>query len=197
MSFLKGLRFLRRLRRDRRGAAAAEFAVFAPVFGLAFAGTYDLGNIVYTRMKVQDALNTGANHALVQAKSVTAAAGPGLAADIARIVRNNEGTPYADASVVVNNGPTASNGSTGTSSGGTAAQADQCYCPTVTFLATPPYTKTYSFGAAVACQSTCAGGGKAGKFVRITASHAYTPLFTGFGIVQSGTISDTTEVQVS
>lgn len=189
-------RLSRRLARDRRGAVAAEFAVFAPVLCLVFAGTFDLGNIVYTRMRVQDALNTGANHALVQAKSVTAAKGATLAADIARIVRNNEGAPWADASVTLNNGPTASNGTAGTNAGGTAADADKCYCPGVSYLAVAPYTKTFTYGAGVACNSACAGGGTAGKFVRITASHAYTVLFLGYGIVQNGTITDTTEVQV-
>ena len=187
---------LRQLAGDSGGAAAAEFVMVAPVLALVFAGTFDLGNIVYVKMKVQDALNTGANYALVQAKSVSAAGGATLASDIARIVRNNEGTPYADASVEVNNGPTAANNGTATS-GGTASQADQCYCPTVAFARTAPYAKTYSYGAAVACQSACAGGGKAGKFVRITASHSYSPLFIGYGIVQAGSISETTEVQVS
>ena len=174
-----------------------EFAIFAPVLCLLFAGTIDLGNIVYTRMRVHDALNTGANHALVQAASATAAKGSGLAVDIARIVRNAGGEPFADASVTLNNGPTTTDTAAGKTAGGTPAEADRCYCPGVSYGATAPYTKTFTYGSAVACGAPCSDGGvKGGKFVRITASHPYTVLFAGYGIVADGVIAQTTEVQV-
>jgi Flp pilus assembly protein TadG len=186
----------RRLAHDRRGAAAMEFALVAPVLCLVFAGIVDLGNMVYTRMRVRDALNTGAQHALVQAQDLTAAKGAQLAADVARIVRNAGGAPFSDATVLLNNGPTATDTAEGARTSGSAAAVEQCYCPGVSYKATPPYTKTFTYGAAVACNSACTDGGKAAKFIRITAARAYTPLFAGYGIVEAGTISYTAEVQV-
>ena len=47
----------------------------------------------------------------------------------------------------------------------------------------------------MACGSICSGGGIAGKFVTITASKPYTPLFGGFGIVSNGNITIKAVVQ--
>ncbi|WP_244420685.1 hypothetical protein [Mesorhizobium japonicum] len=47
----------------------------------------------------------------------------------------------------------------------------------------------------MACGSICSGGGIAGKFVTITASKPYTPLFGGFGIVSNGNITVKAVVQ--
>ena len=173
-----------------------EFALVAPLLCLIFAGIVDLGNMVYTRMRVRDALTTGAQHALVQAQGLTAAKGAQLATDVARIVRNAGGAPFADATVVLNNGPVATATAAGAATSGSAAGVGQCYCPGVSYLAVPPYTKTFTYGAPVACNSPCADGGRAAKFVRITASRAYTPLFIGYGIVEAGIIASTTEVQI-
>ncbi len=182
--------------RDRRGNAVVEFAILTPVLCGIFAGLFDVGNLVYTRERINDALNTGANYAIVQGASTTSTGGAQLATDIARIARGAGGSNWADVTVVVNNGPTASNTSTGTSSGGTAANADSCYCPPQNAGNSSASNSSFSYGNSVACGSACTGGGYAGKFISIVVSHNFSPIWTGYGYVNNGTVTQSAEVQV-
>ncbi|MBY0333970.1 MAG: pilus assembly protein [Acetobacteraceae bacterium] len=52
--------------RARRGVAATEFAVLAPVLGLIALGAYDFGNAVQTSIRLDRAVRTGAQHAVLQ-----------------------------------------------------------------------------------------------------------------------------------
>jgi len=182
--------------RDRRGNAVVEFAILTPVLCAVFAGLFDVGNLVYTRERINDALNTAANYAIVQGAAATSTGGAQLATDLARVARGAGGTDWADVTVVVNNGPTASNTSSGTTSGGTAANADSCYCPPRTAGNSSASNATFSFGTAVACKSACTGGGSAGKFISIVVSHSFSPIWTGYGYVNNGTVTQSAEVQV-
>jgi Flp pilus assembly protein TadG len=179
------------LARDRRGAAAVEFALVTPIFCLLLAGIVDLGGALYTKFKLDAAVTAGANFAQLNASNVTAANGQTLANNIATIVEASEGASWADGGVVVNDGPTTTvSGGTATSSG-TAANADLCYCPTGT-------PGSFTWGSSATCGNACPGTntGYAGKFVTITASHSYTPIFSSYGIVQNGTITASAAVQV-
>jgi Flp pilus assembly protein TadG len=176
--------------RDRSGVAAVEFALISPTIILVLVGLIDLGGMLYTRFQLDASLSAGANYAMVNATSVNSTSGAGLASTLAGLVSSGQSNNWASSSVTVNNGPTA--GSTGgtVSTGGTASDADSCYCPTGT-------ASSVTWGAAETCGSTCSGGGYAGKFVQLSASHSYTPIFSGYGIVApNGTITTYSLVQV-
>ncbi len=177
--------------RDRAGVAAVEFALVTPIFCLLLAGIVDLGGALYTKFKLDAAVTAGANFAQVNAGNVGSANGQTLANNIATIVETSQGSGWADDGVIVNNGPaTTVTGGTAASSG-TASDADACYCPSGT-------PGAFTWGSAVTCGSACPGvnTGYAGKFVTITASHQYTPIFSTYGIVQNNTISASAAVQV-
>ena len=127
---------------------------------------------------------------MVNASSVNSTAGPALASTMAALVANAQGASTANASITVNGGPTATIGGSPTGSGGTASAANACYCPSGTAPAV-------IWGAAATCGSACGGGGYAGKFVLVQASHAYTPILSGFGFVQSGQITSSSMARVA
>jgi Flp pilus assembly protein TadG len=179
----------RDLLRDRRGVAAIEFALMTPVFCLLLAGVVDLGGALYTKFKLDSAVTAGANFAQINAANVSSTGGPALATNIATIVETSEGAGWADDSVVVNNGPTASVTGGTAASGGTASNADVCYCPTGT-------AASFTWGSSTTCGAACPSGGYAGKFVIITATRAYTPIFSSYGVVQNDAITTSSAVQV-
>ena len=176
---------------DRAGIAAIEFALATPVFCLLLAGIVDLGGALYTKFKLDAAVTAGANFAQVNASNVSAANGQTLANNIATIVETSQGSSWANDGVVVNNGPAASVSGGASSTSGTASNADLCYCPSGT-------PGAFTWGSSVTCGSACPGTNKgyAGKFVTITASRAYTPIFSSYGVVQNDTISASAAVQV-
>jgi Flp pilus assembly protein TadG len=178
---------LRRWRRDARGVAAVEFALFAPIIGVILAGAVDFGGVVFVKFGIENAVSAGANYAIVNAAKVNSTNGPTLANNISAIVAS---AGSGGNSVVVNNGPTATYASDNTiTPSGTASNANSCYCPTIS-------SSTVTWGAAATCGSSCAGGGIAGKFVRITANRNYTPFFFNYGIVTGGSITVRVMVQV-
>jgi Flp pilus assembly protein TadG len=180
------------LLRARRAVAAVEFALLVPVFTLALAGIVDLGSAVYTWSRLQAALALGANYALVNSGQVSSTSGTTLASAVASLVAKGNGNPPATVTVVVNNGPTATTtgGATPTTSG-TAANADSCYC-----LSGSP--TSWTWGSAIACGSTttCTGSSStAGKFVTISASYSFSPIFAGYAFSTSGTMTAGSVVQ--
>jgi Flp pilus assembly protein TadG len=182
---------LARLAGDRRGIAAVEFALVAPVFCLLFAAAVDFGGVLFTRFKLNAAVAAGANYAQVNSANVSAAGGAALATNIANIVQTNDGGAWADDNVVVNNGPATTVVAGAPTTSGVAANADACYCPTGT-------SGALVWGSARTCGQACPGtdAGLAGKFVVITASKPYTPLFADYGIVRDGLITASATVQV-
>lgn len=173
------------------GTAMVEFALLAPVFVLIFAGVLDLGNAMYTQIRLESALAAGVNYALLPASvtKVTPANAATLASNIATLVTTSDPTPQPDATVVVNNGPivTVTSG-TAVSSGSATSVDTSYYCPS----GMPP---NMSWGSPVAYGSSCAGGGKAGQFVSVTASFNYTSFFP-YSFVQNGTMTLGAAVQV-
>jgi Flp pilus assembly protein TadG len=152
------------------------------------AGTVDLGLLVYTEEEIDAAVAAGAGYAAVNATSVNSSGGSSLASAIAKIVANTNGSGWANSSVVVNNGPTATVTGGTLSTGGTASSADSYYCPTGS-------PGNWSWGSSVTQGSSCSGGGIGGKFVTVTASRSFTPLFPTFGFVQNGTISQSALIE--
>ena len=174
--------------RDRRGGALVEFAVLAPVLGLVLAGAVDFGGVVLTRSQIENAVSGAANFAILNAAKVTAVDASDLGQKIAAYLGNSGGVTQA--TVVVNGGPTASFSGGTVSTSGSASAAGACYCPT-----RDAGSGALSWGSAVTCGNACATGGRAGKFIVVSASRNYTPLFAGYGIVSSGGISVRAVVQ--
>jgi len=176
---------------DRRGVAAVEFALLTPVFCLLLAGIVDLGGALYTKFKLDSAVTAGANYAQINAGNVSSTNGQALATNIATIVETSQGSGWANDGVVVNDGPSTSVSSGTASTSGTASNADLCYCPTGA-------PGAFTWGSSTTCGSACPGSntGYAGKFVTITATKQYTPIFSSYGIVQNNTISASAAVQV-
>jgi Flp pilus assembly protein TadG len=186
--FAAAIARLLRLRGNRAGVAAVEFAMVLPMFGLLLAGVVDLGNVLYTRFRLDSAVSAAADYVEVNAASVSSTGGATLASNAATIVQSSQGASWANASVVINNGPTSTVNNGTSSAGGTASGADSCYCPTYS-------AGTTTWGSAMSCGAACASSGTAGKFVTITATRAYSPVFSTYGIVQNGTISASATVQ--
>jgi Flp pilus assembly protein TadG len=176
---------------DDRGIAAVEFALLAPIFCLLMAGVIDLGGVLFTKFQLDAAVTAGANFAQVNASNVSSTNGAALASNIATIVETSQGAGWANDGVVVNNGPTTTVTTGTASSGGTATNADSCYCPSGT-------PGAFTWGSAATCGNPCSGSntGFAGKFVTITASRQYTPIFSSYGIVANNTITASAAVQV-
>jgi hypothetical protein len=124
---------------------------------------------------------------MVNAANVSSTSGATLASNIAQVVESNAGSNWANDDIVVNNGPSNSMTSGSPTTGGTASNADSCYCPTI--------SGTFTWGSAQTCGVACSGGGIAGKFVTITATHTYTPIFSTYGIVTNGTITASSAVE--
>jgi Flp pilus assembly protein TadG len=177
-----------RLGGDRAGVAAVEFAMVMPIFGLLLAGIVDLGNVLYTRFRVDSAVSAAANYVEVNAASVNSTGGATLASNAATVAQSSQGANWANTTVVINNGPTSTVNNGTSSAGGTASGADSCYCPSFS-------GGTTSWGSGMSCGASCPSSGTAGKFVTITVSRAYSAVFSTYGIVQNGTISASATVQ--
>jgi Flp pilus assembly protein TadG len=151
--------------RENAGTATVEFALFASLFVIIVAGTADFGYWIYTASGLTAAVSAGSQYA--ENNAATVASNPsGLATDISTVVNNANGMGWATSTINVNNG----NDTTG------------CYCPTGS-------PGSWTWGSAAACGSACAGGGVAGQFVTITASHTVSPLFPTYNLTYNGTIS--------
>jgi len=181
--------FLRsRLIHDRCGTSAVEFALVLPIFLLLLVGIADFGGALYVKFGLNSVVSAAANYALVGNASVTSTSGASLASNLASIVSNARGTNWANGTVVVNNGPSATITSGTVTSSGTASNADLCYCPVKAATG-------ITWGSSATCASTCSSGsGIAGKFVTIVASKTYSPIFSSYGLVKNGTISSNTVV---
>jgi len=186
------------LLRTRRCVAALEFALLSPVFVLVFAAVVDLGNALYTWSKLEQALALGANYALINTASVTASdqTNQTLANSIATMVATSNPGHGADATVVVNNGTTAT--VTGTASGagspsdsGTASNAQSYYCLTGS-------PANWAWGTGYANNTTaCTDGSQPGQFVTIAVSYTFTPFFLAYHFITNNTMTDGAVVQTN
>ncbi|MDB5640758.1 MAG: pilus assembly protein [Hyphomicrobiales bacterium] len=167
--FLRGID-PRRFLRDTRGVSGIEFAFIAPVLTVMMVGVVDMGGMVAAKLDLNASVSTAAAYAQMNAANVSAANGASLASKLALIVAHARGSSWANSVVSVNNGPGSSVTSGAQSSSGTASQADSCYCPSKTGA-------TVTWGATQTCSNACSGGGVAGKFVALTATRQFTPIF--------------------
>jgi Flp pilus assembly protein TadG len=181
-------RSLRRLLAHEQGVSAVEFAVVAPLFCLVFVGMIDFGGVIIAKMGLDGATSAGANYALTRSAEVTAGDSATLAGNIASVVGSDSG---ATVTVVVNNGATVNRVNGVNSASGSAANAALCYCPTRS-------GDTITWGSAVACGDPCATGGvTSGRFILISASNSYQPVFSDYGFVSDGQVQAIAMVQVA
>jgi Flp pilus assembly protein TadG len=187
-SFARLLRLPAHFRRDRTGASALEFALLAPVFLVILAGVLDIGTLLHTKYRLNAAIAAGSNYALVNGQDISEDDGAGLALNIAKVLAGEQPMSSSESTVVVNNAAQVS------VSGGVATTAsmpgdgDACYCPT-------KVNGAIAWGSTATCGSVCAGGNVAGKFVLISISKPYAPMFGGYGFTDAGQISVSAVVQ--
>lgn len=151
----------------------------------------DIGLAVRTKFQLASGLAAASNYALANASSANSSSGATRPSSFASLIASANAANWANATVNVNNGPTASmsTGSTTVTAGGTASGADSCYCPSGS-------ESSITWGTAVTCGSSCSTSGPlAWKFIRLTASRAYTPMIMAAGVISSP-ITATSVVQV-
>lgn len=177
-------------RRANAGMAAIEFAVIVPVFLVLLMGGVDMGQMLFAYYKLDQAVASGSQYAVLNAGEVNSTSGATLATNIATVVESANGSAWANDTVVVNNGPSATATNGGITMGGTASNADSCYCPSGS-------PGSWSFGNAKNCNASCDGGGNAttGKYVTITATYAYSPMIKIFSFLNNTTLSQSAMVQ--
>jgi Flp pilus assembly protein TadG len=167
---------------DARASSAVEFAFLSPVFLLILTASADFGLSMYDRFNLNAAVSAAANYALVNAANVESADGPTLASNLGLIVANGHAANWANATIVVNNGPTATLTAGVLTTGGTASNANSCYCPTVG-------SNGVAWGSVATCGAACASGGVAGKFVYISATTQYTSIFGSNAVIATGPLA--------
>lgn len=173
--------------RARSGAAAIEFAILMPILGLILAAAIDFGSLIFAKSRIEAAVSGSANLAIVRATQVSEAGSTQLAQTLAAYIGGSGAVD--EATVTVNAGPSSRFTGSSVTTSGAASAAGSCYCPTVNA------DGSVAWGGAAACGTACGGGGFAGRFVAITASRAYSPLFSNYGVVSNGDIVVNTIVQ--
>ncbi|UXT20448.1 pilus assembly protein [Agrobacterium tumefaciens] len=176
-----------RVSRDRKGNAGIEFALVAPIFVLVLLASTDLGMLLFSRFRLEEAVSASASYAIAHADQVDSANGDELAKNLALMIASNH-QGDATAFVQINNGSQASYDGTKIKIGGVASQANACYCPKGS-------ASTVEWGSQQTCGAACPDGGRAGRYVSVTAREAYTPLFSALDIVKADSITASTIVQ--
>jgi Flp pilus assembly protein TadG len=132
-----------------RGVAAVEFAITLPILLLFMGGVTDFGIIYYRQAGLSAAVAAGAQYA-----NLTDQLSPPVTAANIQTVLTAAAAQSLGSNITVI--ATASNPAT-------------CYCITGS---SPSSTVT-----STACGSTCTSGGTAGKYVQLTLSTNYAPMF--------------------
>lgn len=167
---------------EENGTALVEFTLVLPILVLLLAMAIDFGAVLHTRFRLNASVSAGANYALVHGGEATPSGAPALARSIAALVADSQGPDWANASTLINDGPSAKRDAHGMSEEGNADYVNDCYC-----LTGNPETPVW--GSAVSCWEECPSGGYAGRFVLIEAHHGYTPVFSNYGVVSDGRLS--------
>jgi Flp pilus assembly protein TadG len=176
------------LLKRREGTAAVELALISPLLMILLAGIVDFGRAYHEEIELSSSVAAASQYALLNVAKINSTGAAALAATLSGIVANANGAAWAGASVTVNDGATSAISGGSTSASGTAANANNCWCPTGVAAA-------WTWGSAVTCGSPCAGGTLAGKFVTIAGTRSFSAIFTGYGAIGDITLSQSTIVQ--
>ncbi|MGA3400716.1 MAG: TadE/TadG family type IV pilus assembly protein [Acetobacteraceae bacterium] len=185
----KSSRWLAHLLAGRNATAAVELALVAPLMLILLAGIIDFARVYDEEIELSSGVAAAAEYALINAALINSSNATSLAAALSGIVANGNGAAWANATVTVNDGATSAITNGTTSSSGTAANANSCWCPTGSSAA-------WTWGTAATCGSACAGGTLAGKFVTITGTRSFTAVFGNYGLISNTTLHQSTIVQV-
>lgn len=172
---------------DIKGNAAIEFALVAPIFALILVASVDLGMLIFSRFQLEAAVSSSASYAIAHADQVDSTNGDELAKNMALMIAGNY-RGDATAFIEINNGSQASYNGTKIKIGGVPSRANACYCPAGT-------ASTIDWGSDQSCGTPCPDGGRAGRYVSVTARQAYTPFFSVFDVVKDGFITADAIVQ--
>jgi Flp pilus assembly protein TadG len=181
-------RLLVRLLGRREGTAAVELALIAPMLLTLAAGIIDFARVYHEEIELSSAVAAAAQYSLINAANINSSNAASLAATLSGIVANSNGAAWAGATVTVNDGATSAVSNGTTTSSGTPANANSCWCPTGSSAA-------WSWGAAATCGSACASGTLAGKFVTITGTRSFSAIFGNYGLISNITLHQSTIVQ--
>ena len=153
-------------RRGREAASALELAILAPVFIMLLIGIVDFSFAFYSRLQLAAAIATGLEYAYTDGQNLTSSTVAAYLGDVGGVVRNSSSLTLNTATVLFNNASDNSN-------------FGSCYC--ISNAGT--WTKTN-------CGTSCSTNGPtAGKFVTITATYVYQPIFAS-PFLGAGTLSD-------
>jgi Flp pilus assembly protein TadG len=179
---------LRSLLRQRRGTAAVELALISPMLLILFAGIVDFARVYQQEIELSSAVAAAAQYALLNAANINSTNAASMAATMSGIVANTNGNAWAGASVTVNDGATSTIAGGVTTGGGTASNANNCWCPTGN-------ATNWGWGVAATCGTSCAGGTLAGKFVTISGTRSFTAIFANYGLTGNRTLHQSAMVQ--
>ena len=186
LHFVKSM--ISRVVRDRSGASALEFALLAPVFIVIAAGIIDIGTLLHTKYRLNAAIAAGSNFALVNGHDISDEQGSVLAMNIAKVLAGEQPASNSNSTVLVNNVAQVQVAGGVATTASMPGTGDACYCPTRSGSA-------ITWGSPKTCGSVCSGGGVAGKFVLISISKPYSPMFGGYGFVEADQITVSAMVQ--
>jgi Flp pilus assembly protein TadG len=140
------------LARRTEGAAAVEFALVGPFLVFFFVGLADLSFAYHDQLQLSAALAAGAQYAFTKGQTESSSALPG---DVTSFVNSISAVTLTSVSASYNNGLSGSS----------------CYC-----VKGSPAVYTGPLTCGSAC--TDGSGSTAGKYLSISASYAYTPMFS-------------------
>ncbi|WP_265518017.1 TadE/TadG family type IV pilus assembly protein [Nitratireductor luteus] len=160
--------------RNEEGVSALEFAIFTPILALLLGAGIDLGLMLHSQFSLNSMISLSANQAFLNRDMVDDANGETLAKQIIAVLAGTGGKLVSEATVVVNNGPTARLEQHPAVMKASSGSADSCYCPTGS-------GSSFSWGKPTGCGEECGDGNLSGKYVMVTARSDYEPFFIGFG----------------
>ncbi len=154
-----------------RGTAALEFALVVPLMAFTFMLLTDAVLAYHAKMQVSVAVDAGVQYALLNGQSIS---GSPTAFDqnLRTFVAATANVPAASVQVAYNNN----------------LSATQCYCVS---------SSAATFSGPYACGSSCgASSATAGKFVSISATYSYQPLFPMTKFLVAGNLTETSLVRL-
>lgn len=146
----------------------------APIFLLVIAGIVDVGGALVARSDISAAVSAGSNFLLVNAPRVSST--PEEVAHQAAVIVGDWLPASGTAHITINGGLTVKYSDGKLSTSGNRVSAIQCFC-------SQGVGSSMTLGSPLECGKPCGSGGYAGRYVQISASHNYSPLFGGFGMM--------------
>lgn len=176
----------RKIAQDENGSIAVEFALVAPLLIFILAGVMDIGGATYVKLSLDSRLTSAAEYALLQPAPGDQEAAAVLAEKLSVLL---QGGAIDTATVVVNNGASATWDGTAATVAFLPGDAASCYCPTLA-------QDGVGWGQSMACGTGCTSGDTAGQFVQISATARHIAVFPGYDFIEDGIVSARTVLRL-